>query len=315
MSCYKEKGSLIEQITPVNGEAEMPKSKPPLAEHEVELIRRWIAEGAKDDTPADAKQHVDAEHPPLYPRLPVVSSLDYSPDGRWLAAVGGGPGPARRGADLRGGIRKTRSLRSHRSGHPPRSELVAGQQVRGVRMRRQHRARHRGGIHALDRHPSHEVILVGGSDGIPQLFRIFRTTARKIGDNANLIQKYPEMTGRIFSTRFSKDGLKFALGSALEGKGEVSVFGTAKTIETPADIAAFRSKDALKHTPKEAARLREFEGQSGTRISQAKLESAAVYTVPFHPSGDAVAAAESDGKIRILTPQRAKKPRSSPPPR
>jgi mono/diheme cytochrome c family protein len=60
-----KKGSLIEQITPVNGEAEMPKGKPPLPEHEVELIRRWIAEGAKDDTPADAKQHFDAEHPPL----------------------------------------------------------------------------------------------------------------------------------------------------------------------------------------------------------------------------------------------------------
>jgi WD40 repeat protein len=54
----------------------------------LELVKRWIAEGAKDDTPADAKKHFDAEHPPVYPRLPVVSSLDYSADGNLIAVAG-----------------------------------------------------------------------------------------------------------------------------------------------------------------------------------------------------------------------------------
>ena len=82
------KGAILNQITPVNGSAEMPKNKPPLPEHEVALIRRWIGEGALDDTPADAKAHFDAEHPPQYARLPVVSSLDFSPDGALLAVAG-----------------------------------------------------------------------------------------------------------------------------------------------------------------------------------------------------------------------------------
>ena len=43
-------------ITPDDGKAEMPKDKPPLAEAEIDLIRRWIAEGAVDDTPANAAQ-------------------------------------------------------------------------------------------------------------------------------------------------------------------------------------------------------------------------------------------------------------------
>ena len=34
----------------------------------------------------------------------------------------------------------------------------------------------KGGIAAIDRHPEHEHILVGGADGAPQLFRIFRQT-------------------------------------------------------------------------------------------------------------------------------------------
>lgn len=42
---------LIGQITPKDGQAEMPKGKKPLSDVEVALIRRWVAEGAKDDTP------------------------------------------------------------------------------------------------------------------------------------------------------------------------------------------------------------------------------------------------------------------------
>ncbi|MCE9609230.1 MAG: hypothetical protein K8R23_03280, partial [Chthoniobacter sp.] len=82
------KSVLIEQITPTNGEAEMPKKKPPLAEKDIALIRRWVAEGAVDDTPANAKQRFDAEHPPVYARPPVITSLDFSPDGALLAVAG-----------------------------------------------------------------------------------------------------------------------------------------------------------------------------------------------------------------------------------
>src|SRR5438034_6971793 len=46
-----DKSHLVKQITPVNGEAEMPPKKKPLHEMEIALIKRWIAEGANDDTP------------------------------------------------------------------------------------------------------------------------------------------------------------------------------------------------------------------------------------------------------------------------
>jgi WD40 repeat protein/mono/diheme cytochrome c family protein len=82
------KSVLVEQITPVNGEADMPRKKPPLAEKEIALIRRWVAEGAVDDTPVNAKQRIDAEHPPVYARPPVITSLDFSPDGTLLAVAG-----------------------------------------------------------------------------------------------------------------------------------------------------------------------------------------------------------------------------------
>ncbi|MBW3539711.1 MAG: DUF1549 domain-containing protein [Planctomycetes bacterium] len=79
---------LVELITPTDGRAEMPKEKDPLLDRDINLIRQWIAEGAVDDTPAGAKERYDQEHPPVYTRPPVITSLDFSPDGSLLAVAG-----------------------------------------------------------------------------------------------------------------------------------------------------------------------------------------------------------------------------------
>src|SRR5207253_4593461 len=68
--------------------AAMPKGRTPLLESDVALIRRWVAEGAKDDTPKNARILVDAEHPPVYVLPPVISSVHFSPDGSLLAVSG-----------------------------------------------------------------------------------------------------------------------------------------------------------------------------------------------------------------------------------
>jgi WD40 repeat protein/mono/diheme cytochrome c family protein len=80
---------LVEQVT-AHGDKKpsMPKGKDPLIPHDVELITKWIAQGAKDDTPASAREVVDADHPPAYVLPPVLSALAYSPDGQFLAVSG-----------------------------------------------------------------------------------------------------------------------------------------------------------------------------------------------------------------------------------
>jgi len=85
---HPEESALLKMVTPQDGEVRMPKGKPPLGDDEVALLRTWIQQGAEDDTQADAKQHYDTEHPPVYTRPPVITSLDYSPDGKLLAVAG-----------------------------------------------------------------------------------------------------------------------------------------------------------------------------------------------------------------------------------
>jgi WD40 repeat protein len=65
----------------------MPKGGPALPATEIALVRRWIAEGAKDDTPA-VKDPINAAHPPVYAAPPVLTALAFSPDGQTLAVSG-----------------------------------------------------------------------------------------------------------------------------------------------------------------------------------------------------------------------------------
>ena len=83
-----DKSFLLEQITPVDGAAAMPPNDKPLSKLEIELVRNWIAQGAKDDTPPSSKVNYSRENPPVYSLPPVVASVDFSPDGKFLAVAG-----------------------------------------------------------------------------------------------------------------------------------------------------------------------------------------------------------------------------------
>ena len=76
---------LIELIS--GDEPAMPQNMEPLSAEEVELFRRWILEGAHDDTP-DEVDDMGEGNSPTYTVPPVVTALAYSPDGSTLAVSG-----------------------------------------------------------------------------------------------------------------------------------------------------------------------------------------------------------------------------------
>jgi mono/diheme cytochrome c family protein len=360
---------LIDQITPnAEGQADMPKGKPPLSTDEIALITRWIAEGAVDDTPAGARTVHNADNPPVYQSPPVITSLDFSSDGQFLAvsgyhevllhkadgselvarligmseriesvrfspdskllAVTGGQ-PGRMGELQIWDVAK-RALRVstpvtfdtvYGASWSPDGKLVAlgcsdntvrafdaqtGKQVlfngahsdwvldtvfsvdgkhlvsvgRDMTAKLHVVAEQRfvdnitsitpgalkGGILSVRRHPTKNELLLGGADGAPKVYKMFREKARKIGDDFNKIRDFEKMPGRVFAVAFSPDGERVLAGSSSDGQGEVRLYQTA-----------------------DGKLLWTYPTQS-------------IYAVAYRADGQAIAIGGSEGAVRLLNP-------------
>jgi mono/diheme cytochrome c family protein len=362
-----EASYLLAQITPEDGVAAMPQGKPPLTESQRERITQWISAGAEDDSPASTRPQYDMDHPPRYPASPVITSLDFSPDGTilaisgyhevilWssdgqeirqrlvgmseriesavfspdgqrLAVTGGSPG--RLGEVQVWDVERPELLHSVTVGYdtcygaswspdgtrvafgcPDHSSRVidatTGEQLffsgahddwvldttfsvkgdhlitvsRDMSMKLAHIETQRfmdnitsitpgalkGGINSVDRHPTAEQVVVGGADGVPKTYKIFREQDRRIGDDFNLIRAFDAMPGRISAVAYNRDASHIVAGSSDSTSGQVRVYNEA----------------------------------DGKLIASVVLPSA-VYSVAFHPEGEVVAAGGFDGLVRLI---------------
>lgn len=392
---------LVEQITPVNGEAEMPQKGDPLSDVDIEKIRTWIADGAVDDTPAHLTRVYNNENPPEYIRPPVISTMDYSPDGS-LLAVGGfhevllhrtdGSGlvgrliglsakiasvafspdgkflavtgglPARMGevqiwdvqrqtlrvsapvsfdtvfgaswspdgkyvafgctdTTVRAINARTGEEVLYQSAHDDwaldtifsvdGSHLVSvgrDQTAKLIEFETQRFVDNitsitpgalKGGLQAVDRHPERDEILVGGADGAPQIYRMYRETKRVIGDNANLIRIFPNLPGRIFSVAFRPDGKRIVAGSSLDGAGYVGLYSSDYDSTLSDELKGILQKVAGSRSAAENAKVEEYRHKEIEALHQ-KAFPAGIYAVAYHPELPEIAVTGADGVIRIL---------------
>ncbi len=395
--------SLLKNITPgSDGKAEMPKKADPLKAGEIELISRWIAEGAKNDTPANAVQRFTPERHPVYVQPPVINSLAWSPDGSLLAVAGfhevllykgGGTVLAGRLIGLSERVTTVRfspdgKLLAATGGLPgrmgevqvwelasqklrlsvpvtfdtvygaswsPDSKLVAfgcasdkslraidtetGTQVlfmashddwvldttfstkgdhvmsvaRDMTAKLTELATQRfvdnltsitpgalkGGLTCIDRHPQRDEILVGGADGVPQIYRMVRLVQRRIGDNSNLIRKFPAMEGRLWSVHYSPDGKRVLAASSLDGKGAVNIYNAEFDTGLPDEIKGIFGKSSTDRNAQQNAAVEKYQTDGANLLHRIAVPTG-IYTAQFSPDGKTIAAAGQDGLLRLI---------------
>lgn len=399
---------LVTLITPENGEASMPKGKKPLSKVEIDLIRSWISQGATNDTPPSTRKPVNKENPPVYSLPPVITSLDFSPDGELLAVAGfhevllhkadgsglvdrliglseriesvrfspdgnrlavTGGQPGRVGEVQVWDVAKRELKLSHSVTYDtvygacwsPDGRLISfgcsdntvrainsetGEQVlyqgahsdwvrdtaftadgshvlsvaRDMTVKLTEVATNRfidnvtsitpkalkGGVNAVVRHPERDEIVVGGADGVPKIYRVFRITARKIGDDSNLIKRLSPMTGRVFGVAVSSNAKRIAAVSSLDGRGELVVYSYEFDTTLPNDLKAISAKRVRDRSAQEQQKLDAYRTNGIKQIAQVKTDTASLYAVAFHPGNTLVAAAGSDGQIRLIETETGK---------
>lgn len=398
-----DQSPLIARVTPQDGVAEMPPadSGPPLSEAERAKIVAWIAAGAENDSVSSGPAF-DANHPPVYTRLPAVTSLDFSPDGSLLAVAGfheilihqadgsriakrliglspriqkvafshqgtriaaAGGTPARSGEiqiwnvetgelersiavgfDTIYGVSWSPDDRFVAVGTPDNTTLAfdvetGGQSLlmRGhtdwvldtvfsrtgefiVSVGRDMSAKLtkvatqqlidnitsitpgalKGGLHAAAIHPLRDEVLLGGADGVPQIYRLQRETARRIGDNANMIRRFPAVQGRIWSVALSRDGTKAVTVSGVDGKGWIDLFALDYDPALTPLVRGGLEKLAEERSAQEKEAIEAYLTQGVRRIHTVNVPAAEIFAVAFQPDGQTLAAAGDDGWIRIV---------------
>ncbi len=158
----------------------------------------------------------------------------------------------------------------------------------------------RGGLHAVARRPGRDEVLIGGADGVPQVYQVFRQTKRRIGDNANLLRKFPPMEGRIFAVDYSHDGRLIAAASSFNGRGAVNIYTGEFDAKIPELLLkAYADKIASAYSKEEKAEVERFTTAEVKLLAETKL-TGGMYALAFHPDGQTIAAAGEDGRVRLI---------------
>lgn len=161
----------------------------------------------------------------------------------------------------------------------------------------------KGGISSLQRHPTRNQILVGGSDGTPRIYRMERVITRKIGDDANLVRSFPPMEGRIYSVAYSPDGEQIACGSSLDGHGQVAIYRAGDLPEASEEIQAILKKMEKGPTEEELKRLHDYFSQNPKLLLVRQIPvPSSVYALTYSSDGSSVIAAGGDGLLRFIDP-------------
>ncbi len=139
----------------------------------------------------------------------------------------------------------------------------------------------RGGINSLARHPSRDEILVGGSDGIPKVYRVFRVTERRIGDDSNLVRQFPAQPGRIFSVATSGDGSMLAAASTLDGNSALRVYKYNFDAALPDNVKAVMAKTSGERNADERKLVDDYLVKDITSVASVDLLPPASTQSPF----------------------------------
>ncbi len=316
-------------ITEVSGdEPAMPPEGAPLTEAEVGILSRWVAEGSVDDTPPEGLGTRRPDQLPVYPALPAVPALAFSPDGSLLAVAGHheivvhrGDGSAITGRWL-GDSPRIESLAFSRdgkflaaSGGAPSEfgeiqiwDVASGSLVRSIRAGPDT-------LYGVSWSEDGSRLAVGGAD---KLVRAFDATS-----GARLMQCDNHLDW-VFGTAFAHDGSKLISISRDRGVKLIDVASghliddAARPREPVLALARHPKEDLVAFTGTEGkvrlhrmaprgGRLKEGDDKEESAVREFEHMATPLHAVAFNADGSRLACGGQNGEIRLFLTESGKR--------
>ncbi|MEM9827078.1 MAG: DUF1549 domain-containing protein [Planctomycetota bacterium] len=152
-----------------------------------------------------------------------------------------------------------------------------------------------GGLSSVVAHPQRDEIVVGGADGIAKVYRVFRKTQRRIGDDANLIRALPKLPGRITEVAITPDAKHLLAVATLDGKSTLAVWAYDFDGEISEPLKKILAKRVSDRTAEEKQIVASARSAKTTEVGRFEIADAAVYAIAA--SDASVWIATDDGRL------------------
>jgi WD40 repeat protein len=123
----------------------------------------------------------------------------------------------------------------------------------------------RGELSAVARHPSKDIVIIGGEDRIPYVYLMDRPKNMKIADDTTMIRQLERQGGAIFALAWSPDGSRIAVAGA---SPEVTV----------------------------------YDADTGKRLAACTGHTAGIYALAWSPDSRTLSTGGFDGQVRMYEP-------------
>lgn len=316
---FPDESELIYSI--LGDKPDMPAEGEPLLQAEIDLLTRWVKEGAVDDTPPGGLGTRRPKESPVYRALPAVPALAYSIDGALLAAAGHHEIVVRRASDDEivgrwpGDSRRIESLAFSRDGRflaacggAPSEfgevqiwEIASGSLVRSIKASRDT-------LYGVSWSDDGTRLAVGGAD---KLVRIFEAAT------GNEIAQCDNHLDWVFGTAFTHDGTRI-VSAGRDGAVKLIDSQTGLLIDDAArprepvfalarhpadDVVAFSGEEErvrLHRMAPRGGRLKEGDNREESALRELEHMGTTLRAVAFSADGDQLACGGENGEVRIF---------------